>query len=84
MRPNDKDARAKFNECKKIVQMQAFQKAIAVEENHKSVADSIDLASMSKRGSEGFHVAPCHVLFDDTFKKIVCLPSPGSIFKLWV
>uniref|UniRef100_A0A8W8IG77 protein-serine/threonine phosphatase n=1 Tax=Magallana gigas TaxID=29159 RepID=A0A8W8IG77_MAGGI len=51
VRPNDKDARAKFNECKKIVQMQAFQKAIAVEENHKSVADSIDLASMSKRGS---------------------------------
>lgn len=47
VRPNDKDARAKFNECKKIVQMQAFQKAIAVEENHKSVADSIDLASMS-------------------------------------
>lgn len=47
VRPNDKDARAKFSECKKIVQMQAFQKAIAVEENHKSVADSIDLASMS-------------------------------------
>lgn len=66
MRPNDKDARAKFNECKKIVQMQAFQKAIAVEENHKSVADSIDLASMSKSGSAGFCMAPCLVLSDDT------------------
>ena len=47
MRPNDKDARAKYNECKKIVNVQAFQKAIAVEDNHKSVADTIDLASMS-------------------------------------
>ncbi|XP_062610929.1 serine/threonine-protein phosphatase 5-like, partial [Saccostrea cucullata] len=46
VRPNDKDAKAKYSECKKIVQMQAFQRAIAVEENHKSVADSIDLGSM--------------------------------------
>lgn len=74
MRPNDKDARAKFNECKKIVQMQAFQKAIAVEENHKSVADSIDLASMSKSGSAGFCMAPCLVLSDDTTFKNCLFP----------
>ncbi|KAK3093281.1 hypothetical protein FSP39_013620 [Pinctada imbricata] len=47
IRPNDKDAKAKFNECKKIVRMQDFQKAIAVEDNHKSVADSIDVQSLS-------------------------------------
>jgi len=46
-RPNDKDAKLKFTECKKIVQQIAFQKAIAVEENRKSVADSIDLESMT-------------------------------------
>ena len=45
-RPNDKDAKLKYSECKKIVQQIAFQKAIAVEENRKSVADSIDLESM--------------------------------------
>ena len=32
VRPNDKDAKAKFTECKKIVQQIAFQKAISVEE----------------------------------------------------
>lgn len=35
IRPNDKDAKAKFTECKKIVQQIAFQKAIAVEEKVK-------------------------------------------------
>jgi len=45
-KPNDKDAKLKFTECKKIVQQMAFQKAIAVEENTKSVAESIDVESM--------------------------------------
>jgi len=46
-RPNDKDAKLKYTECKKIVQQIAFQKAISVEETKKSVADSIDVESMS-------------------------------------
>lgn len=46
-RPKDKDANLKFTECKKIVQRQAFEKAIAVEDS-KSVADSLDLDSMGK------------------------------------
>ncbi|XP_060062862.1 serine/threonine-protein phosphatase 5-like [Ylistrum balloti] len=46
VRPNNKDARAKFNECQKIVRMMAFQKAISVEDS-KSVAEQIDLAAMS-------------------------------------
>ena len=45
-RPNDKDAKLKYTECKKIVQQIAFQKAISVEENKKSIADSIDVESM--------------------------------------
>jgi len=45
-RPNDKDAKLKFTECKKICQQIAFQKAISVEENKKSVAEGIDLESM--------------------------------------
>ena len=32
VRPNDKDAKAKFVECRKIVQQIAFNKAIAIEE----------------------------------------------------
>lgn len=46
-RPKDKDANLKFTECKKIVQRQAFEKAIAVDDS-KSVADSLDLDSMGK------------------------------------
>ncbi|KAJ8309099.1 hypothetical protein KUTeg_013973 [Tegillarca granosa] len=45
-RPNDKDAQAKYNECKKIVHVQAFQKAIAVEDNTKSVTEQIDIENM--------------------------------------
>ncbi|XP_064599585.1 serine/threonine-protein phosphatase 5-like [Liolophura sinensis] len=44
-KPNDKDARAKYNECNKIVKRIAFEKAIAVDD--KSVAEQIDLESMA-------------------------------------
>lgn len=44
-RPNDKDAKLKFTECKKIVHQQAFAKAIAVEDS-KSVVESLDLESI--------------------------------------
>ncbi len=46
VRPNDKDAKAKFDNCRKVVQQIAFQKAIAVEEKTVSVVDSIDIESM--------------------------------------
>ncbi|XP_064489746.1 serine/threonine-protein phosphatase 5-like [Ornithodoros turicata] len=45
-RPNDKDAAAKYNECSKIARRLAFEKAIAVDDSKKSVADSIDIDSM--------------------------------------
>lgn len=47
VRPNDKDAKAKYTECNKIVKMNAFAKAIAVNDT-KSVAETLDLENMSK------------------------------------
>ena len=46
VRPNDKDAKAKFTECRKIVQQIAFNKAIAVEEKSNSIADNLEVESM--------------------------------------
>jgi len=43
VRPNDKDAKLKWAECNKIVKKMAFEKAIAVDECKKSVADSINV-----------------------------------------
>jgi serine/threonine-protein phosphatase 5 len=51
-RPNDKDAKLKFTECNKIVKILAFEKAIAVEENKKTIADSVKLEAMSKLNLE--------------------------------
>ncbi|CAF0958795.1 unnamed protein product [Adineta steineri] len=44
--PNDKDATLKYEECKKIVTRIRFEKAIAVDDSGKSVANQIDLSSM--------------------------------------
>ncbi|XP_026468472.1 serine/threonine-protein phosphatase 5-like [Ctenocephalides felis] len=46
-RPNDKDAKLKYNECNKIVKKLAFEKAIAVDKPEKNIADTIDFAAMS-------------------------------------
>lgn len=48
-RPTDADAKAKFTECKKIVQQRAFEKAISYEEKRVSPCDEIShsLASMT-------------------------------------
>ena len=48
MRPSDKDARAKYTQCKKIVQEQAFARAIAVESKTKSVCDDLRLDAMGE------------------------------------
>ena len=48
VKPNDKDAKAKYSECNKIVKRIAFEKAISVEENKKSVVDSINVDTISK------------------------------------
>ena len=46
--PNDRDARAKYTQCKKIVQEQAFARAIAVESKTKSVCDDLHLEAMGE------------------------------------
>ena len=42
---NDKDANAKYNECRKIVNRLAFEKAIAVEDQ-QPISEQLDLANM--------------------------------------
>lgn len=46
--PNDKDAKNKMTECGKIVRKMAFEKAIAVEDNKKCIAETLDLNSIGK------------------------------------
>uniref|UniRef100_A0AAQ5X1I0 Serine/threonine-protein phosphatase n=1 Tax=Amphiprion ocellaris TaxID=80972 RepID=A0AAQ5X1I0_AMPOC len=47
VRPNDKDARMKYQECNKIVKQKAFERAIASDETKKSVVDSLDIENMT-------------------------------------
>lgn len=46
-RPKDADAKLKFAECNKIVKKLAFERAIAVDDTKKSIADSIDFEGMA-------------------------------------
>uniref|UniRef100_A0A8C7FQZ8 Serine/threonine-protein phosphatase n=1 Tax=Oncorhynchus kisutch TaxID=8019 RepID=A0A8C7FQZ8_ONCKI len=46
VRPNDKDAKMKYQECNKIVKQKAFERAIASDEMKKSVVDSLDIENM--------------------------------------
>ena len=48
VRPRDKDAKVKLGECKKAVQILSFQRAIAVDDDTKCIADSINLDAMSE------------------------------------
>ena len=47
-RPNDKDAKAKYTECNKVVRQIAFEKAIAVESSRKNPSQTIDLDTIGK------------------------------------
>ena len=49
-KPSDKDAKAKYKECDKIVKLKAFEKAIAVEAKTVDIAAEIEasLESQSK------------------------------------
>uniref|UniRef100_A0A9J2PMQ3 protein-serine/threonine phosphatase n=1 Tax=Ascaris lumbricoides TaxID=6252 RepID=A0A9J2PMQ3_ASCLU len=42
-RPSDKDAMRKFEECQKIIRRKAFEKAISMDHDRRSVADSINI-----------------------------------------
>lgn len=45
-RPNDKDAKDRYMECRKMVKVSAFNKAISVEDK-KNIADTINLEDMA-------------------------------------
>ena len=47
VRPNDRDARAKFLECQKIVRRMAFEKAIAADNGGQPVSETIDWKTIS-------------------------------------
>lgn len=47
MKPQDKDAQLKYQECSKVVKQKAFERAIAGDEHKRSVVDSLDIESMS-------------------------------------
>lgn len=47
-KPQDKDAKKKYDECKKITHQLAFERAIAVSETTKSAVESINLDTMCK------------------------------------
>lgn len=50
IRPRDPDAQKKLKECEKAVQKLRFEEAIAQEEqDHPSVAETIDLSSMGEQ-----------------------------------
>ena len=53
VKPHDKDAKMKYQECNKIVKQKAFERAIAGDEHKRSVVDSLDIESMSESGLGG-------------------------------
>ena len=46
VRPSDKDAKARYNECDKVVKRIAFERAIASDET-KSIAEQVNIEAMS-------------------------------------
>nr|XP_054322122.1 protein PPP5D1-like [Pongo pygmaeus] len=47
VKPHDKDAKMKYQECNKIVKQKAFERAIAGDGHKRSVVDSLDIESMT-------------------------------------
>ncbi|KAB0398599.1 hypothetical protein E2I00_009953, partial [Balaenoptera physalus] len=52
VKPHDKDAKMKYQECNKIVKQKAFERAIAGDEHRRSVVDSLDIESMMAMASD--------------------------------
>lgn len=58
--PNDKDAKLKYNECQKICNMKAFEKAIAIDESllKQSAFDKIDIEALRSSKCEADYKGP--------------------------
>eukprot|EP00069_Balaena_mysticetus_P009869 bmy_06582T0 len=52
VKPHDKDAKMKYQECNKVVKQKAFERAIAGDEHKRSVVDSLDIESMMAMASD--------------------------------
>ncbi|KHN85772.1 Serine/threonine-protein phosphatase 5 [Toxocara canis] len=50
-RPSDKDAMRKYTECQKIVKKKAFEKAISVDSDQRSIANSINIDTIEVESS---------------------------------
>ncbi|VDM49038.1 unnamed protein product [Toxocara canis] len=48
-RPSDKDAMRKYTECQKIVKKKAFEKAISVDSDQRSIANSINIDTIGTK-----------------------------------
>ncbi|KAK2502407.1 hypothetical protein MC885_010717, partial [Smutsia gigantea] len=74
VKPHDKDAKMKYQECNKIVKQKAFERAIAGDEHKRSVVDSLDIESMSESGLGAHRAQPrtFHVL-----ARALSIPSGG-------
>lgn len=60
--PNDKDAQLKYTECNKIVKKMAFERAIAVDKQEKSLLEMCrDLESASK---ESLSLSDCCLIWE--------------------
>ncbi|CAB3398804.1 unnamed protein product [Caenorhabditis bovis] len=59
-RPNDPDAKRKFEECQKIVRRMAFEKAISTDHDKKSISETIDINAMAIEDNyDGPHLEGC-------------------------
>ena len=81
VKPHDKDAKMKYQECNKIVKQKAFERAIAGDEHKRSVVDSLDIESMSEsdpgaplrracRGTSGPRAHALSVLLDPPWSRV--------------
>ncbi len=53
--PGDKDAKAKFDECAKIVKRIEFEKAIEHDEKKRSVVESLDIDAIGNKVNTAFN-----------------------------
>ena len=81
VKPHDKDAKMKYQECNKIVKQKAFERAIAGDEHKRSVVDSLDIESMSEsdpgaplrracRGASGPRAHALSVLLEPPWSRV--------------
>ncbi|KAM5209677.1 serine/threonine-protein phosphatase 5 isoform 2-T2 [Hipposideros larvatus] len=84
VKPHDKDAKMKYQECNKIVKQKAFERAIAGDEHKRSVVDSLDIESMNSGTSQRGPLQAEHTRGDHTQREkiTVCGDTHGQFYDL--